>query len=70
MARVHSLPKEWSPISIAPSDADLELCVMDNFGIHEIVFPCRKKGAQWVDALTEERVDIQPTHWRKWTKDR
>ena len=43
---------------------------MDNFGIHEIVFPCRKKGAQWVDALTEERVDIQPTHWRKWTEDR
>jgi hypothetical protein len=43
---------------------------MDKFGIHTLVFPCRKKGTEWVDAVTQERVDIRPTHWRKWTEGR
>jgi hypothetical protein len=32
MKRVHSQPAEWLPFSIAPSDADLEVCVMDYEG--------------------------------------
>jgi len=70
MARVHSLPDKWLPISIAPSDADLEVCVMDKEGIHALVFPCRKNGAEWVDATTKKRIDIQPTHWRIWNENR
>jgi hypothetical protein len=70
MERVHSLPEKWLPVSIAPSDADLEVCVMDNRGIHALVFPCRKLGTEWVDASTKKRIDIQPTHWRKWTANR
>jgi hypothetical protein len=66
---MHSLLAEWLPVSIAPSDGDVEVCALDYDGIvHALVFPCRKDGAQWVDASNKEHVDIQPTHWRKWTE--
>src|ERR1019366_6170328 len=70
MTHVHSLPAEWLPVSIAPIDADLEVCVMDKHGIHVLVSPCRKDGTGWVDASNRKYVDIQPTHWRKWTDNR
>jgi len=70
MARVYSLPQKWLPIAIAPSDADLEVCVMDGKRIHALVFPCRRNGAEWVDATTKKHIDIQPTHWRNWVEDR
>jgi len=70
MTRVHSLPAEWLPISLAPSDVDLEVCVMDYDGIvHALKFPCKQDKTGWVDASTKKRIDIQPTHWRTWTKD-
>ncbi len=40
---------------------------MDKRGIHALVFPVRKSGTEWVDASTKKRVDIAPTHWRRWT---
>ncbi len=59
---------KWLPVSIAPSDGDLEVCVIDYDGIiHALVYPCHKNGAEWVDASNKKHVDIQPTHWRKWT---
>lgn len=70
MTSVFSLPDKWLPVAIAPSDADLEVCVMDKQGIHALVFPSRKNGSQWVDAATKARIDIQPTHWRKWREHR
>ena len=70
MTSVFSLPDKWLPVAIAPSDADLEVCVMDKQGIHALVFPSRKNGSQWVDAATKARIDIQPTHWRKWSEHR
>lgn len=70
MQRVYTLPEKWLPISIAPSDADLEVCVMDYKEIYALVFPCRKNGAEWIDATTKNRIDIQPTHWRKWAESR
>src|SRR5450830_899259 len=66
MTHVYSLPYKWLPVTIAPSDADLEICVMDNCGVHALVFACRKKGTEWVDASSNKHVDIHPTHWRKW----
>ena len=70
MTHIHSLSREWLPVSIAPFDADLEVCVMDFDGIlHALVFPCHKDGTEWVDALTKKYVDIHPTHWRKWTEN-
>ena len=70
MARVHSMPEKWLPVSIAPSDTDLEVGVMDKNGVHALIFPARKTGADWVDAATKKRIDIEPTHWRKWTDRR
>jgi hypothetical protein len=70
MTSVFSLPDKWLPVAIAPSDADLEVCVMDKQGIHALVFPSRKNGSQWVDASTKACIDIQPTHWRKWSEHR
>jgi hypothetical protein len=40
---------------------------MEKRGVHALVFPVRRSGSDWVDALTKRRIDIQPTHWRKWT---
>lgn len=71
MAQIHALPAEWLPVSIAPSDADLEVCVMDYDGIvHALVSPCHKGKTGWVDASTKKYIDIQPTHWRKWSDRR
>jgi hypothetical protein len=70
MTRVPQLADEWLPVSIAPSDADLEVCVIDYDGIvHALAFPCHKNGTGWVDARTKKRIDIQPTHWRNWADD-
>lgn len=63
---VHALPDKWLPVSIAPSNEDLEVGVMDRGNIHALVFPVRKSETDWVDASTKMRVHIQPTHWRKW----
>jgi hypothetical protein len=66
---MHLLSAEWLPVSIAPSDGDLEVCVLDYDGIvHALMFPCHKDGAEWVDASNRKPVDIQPTHWRKWSR--
>ena len=68
MTHVHRLADEWLPVSLAPSDADLEVCVIDYDGIiHALAFPCHKDKIDWFDASTKKRIDIQPTHWRKWT---
>ena len=70
MARVHALPDKWLPVSIAPSEIDLEVCVMDGHETHALIFPCRKNGIEWVDAATKKAIDILPTHWRKWDENR
>jgi hypothetical protein len=66
MVEIHRLPDKWLPVTIAPSDTDLEVSVMDKTGFHALVFPVRKRGTDWVDATTKKRIDIVPTHWRKW----
>jgi hypothetical protein len=72
MNNIPSDYSEWLPISMPPPDGqDLEVCVMD---YDEIVvalpYPCRRAGAGLVDASNKKRIDIQPTHWRKWTEHR
>ena len=65
---MHSSSAEWLPVSIAPSDRDLEVCVLDFDGIvHALVYPCHREGAEWVDGSNRRHADIQPTHWRKWS---
>ena len=66
MAEIHSLPEKWLPVSIAPPDGDLEVCVIDKGHVHALIFPCHRRGADWVDATSKKRIDIAPTHWRLW----
>ncbi len=70
MARVHSMPEKWLPVSIAPSDTDLEVGVMDKHGVHPLIFPVRKSGTDWVDVSTKKRIEVEPTHWRRWVENR
>jgi hypothetical protein len=66
---MHSFFAEWLPASTAPSDRDLEICVLDYDGIvYRFPFACHKDGLSWVDARGKKHADIQPTHWRNWTE--
>ena len=56
----------WQSIATAPLDRDLELAVIDGSGKHALVFPCRRVLNGWIDAATQKRVDVRPTHWRDW----
>lgn len=56
----------WQPISSAPYDLDLELAVIDEDGPHAIVFPCRRVLDGWINAETNWRINVHPTHWRQW----
>jgi len=40
--------------------------VVDVDGLHELVFPCRRRGSIWVDARTHRRIEVYPTHWQEW----
>lgn len=71
MTRVHLLPDRWLPVSIAPADTNLEVGVMDKRGdVVALVFPVRKNGTYWVDAVSKKPIDIGPTHWRAWNDGR
>ncbi len=59
----------WNPIASAPSGRNLELAVIDNDGVHALVFPCEKASMGWKNVVTGMRVDIRPTHWRAWNPE-
>jgi hypothetical protein len=56
----------WRVISTAPFGRDLELCVIDHDEAHALVFPCRRSGQGWISTVTNQLVDVNPTHWREW----
>lgn len=60
------MPIGWLPIASAPEAQDLRLSVVDKGEIHALVFPCRRRGPDWIDALTGRRVNVNPTHWQLW----
>jgi hypothetical protein len=57
---------EWQPISMAPTDADLELSVYQPGEYVALVFPCRRDGSGWRDANANRPLALKPTHWRLW----
>jgi hypothetical protein len=57
---------QWQSITTAPFDRDLELAVIDGWGTHTVVFPCRRVVHGWIKAETKEPVNVHPTHWREW----
>jgi hypothetical protein len=58
--------REWQSVSCAPYDCDLELAVLAADGAHALVFPCRRILGGWIKAKTNQRLEVYPTHWRKW----
>jgi hypothetical protein len=58
----------WETISTAPYDRDLELAVIEGDHVHPLVFACRRALNGWVRVATQDRVFIDPTHWRLWEK--
>ena len=57
----------WHPITNAPHERNLQLSVLEDGEVYALVFPCRRKDGQWVDAATGKLVAIEPTHWREWS---
>ena len=58
--------REWRPIWSAPFDRNLELAVIDDEGEHTLVSPCRRAFGAWIDIKTNQRLVLDPTHWREW----
>jgi GYD domain len=56
-----SIHHNWLPISLAPPDCDLEVSVIDDYGVRALRFPCRKRGTKWVDASSKIPLEICPT---------
>jgi hypothetical protein len=58
----------WQPIATAPFDGDLELAVVDQNGVHTLVFPCRRVDHAWIKVQGERLIEVHPTHWRPWAE--
>ena len=56
---------KWQPISTAPRDNDIEVCVIEREP-HVLISACRLTEVGWIDARTKRLLDIHPTHWREW----
>lgn len=54
------------------SIASLRLAVINSSGEapHALAFPCRRIVGGWMKALTKERIEVYPTHWRPWSEPR
>lgn len=57
---------EWKEIAEAPFDDDLELAVIEDEEIHRLAARCRRAPSGWIDAATGQRIEVHPTHWRRW----
>jgi hypothetical protein len=69
MTHVQNTDVEWQPVSTAAQfNCDPKLAVLDSQGVHALVFRCRRVLEGWIKAETKEWIDIQPTHWSKWTE--
>jgi hypothetical protein len=58
------LAMDWQPISTAPRDEDIEVCVIQGEP-HVLVGACRLTMAGWINANTRRLLNIHPTHWRE-----
>ena len=56
----------WEGIGSAPFERDLEIAVIERDHVHPLVFACRRVLNGWVRAQTNERITVNPTHWRPW----
>jgi hypothetical protein len=68
MALASHIEDLWQPISTAPFDRNLELAIMNGGDAYILVFACRRIVGGWFNVAKGKRIDIQPTHWRQWTR--
>lgn len=59
---------DWETIDLAPFGHNLEVSVIEGDEVYALVFPCRRMGEGWSNALTREPVPVHPTHWRYWAE--
>jgi len=59
---------DWQPISTAPHGVDLELAVIEKGEVYALVFPCQRAAHGWRRADTRVPVQVDPTHWRNWSR--
>jgi hypothetical protein len=57
--------RNWKPIDSAPEDREVELQVADKFGSYTLMFPCRLANGAWINANSQGRLEVEPTHWRE-----
>ena len=60
---------EWQPLadSPPPRGLDLEIAVVERDGsVNAVVEPAFWTGEGWLSVDTEQPLDLQPTHWRRW----
>ena len=56
--------RDWEPISTAPFNGDLELCLGAGQRRDPLAFLCRRTEGGWTLPATGDVLLIQPTHWR------
>lgn len=59
---------DWETISTAPFDRDLELAVVEGGRVYPLIFACRRTARGWIRVPSMERVTVNPTHWRLWSR--
>ncbi len=57
---------EWQPIASAPFDRNLRLAIVSAQGAHALAFPARRILRGWINAGTNEQIQLRPTHWQEW----
>jgi hypothetical protein len=66
----HMIAWGWEPSASAPFGIEVQIAVIEHKSeVHPLVFPCRRVLTGWVNAKTNQPLDVNPTHWREWTDD-
>jgi hypothetical protein len=50
----------------APEGALAALLCQDHVGTYTIPFPCRRSDGAWLNARTDERIEVEVVGWREW----
>ena len=57
--------RDWRPISTAPFNNDVELCLIENDWRYVLPFPCRQTRLGWMNSDLDVHLKITPTEWRR-----
>ncbi len=55
----------WQDICTAPVNEFLAIAVIET-EVHPAFFPCILTAEGWLNAETMKKLELSPTHWRKW----